>query len=119
MNLIFPESFPLLGATLADSAGGLPAPLWFIQFFKIVGFTLHVLMMNLWFVGLPAALAMFIIGGKSGRAWSRRFLQQLPTIVAFGINFGIVPLLFLQTAYYKAFYTGTVLMAWPWLMVLL
>ena len=71
MNLIFPESFPILGATLADSAGGLPAPLWFIQFFKIVGFTLHVLMMNLWFVGLPAALAMFIIGGKSGREWSR------------------------------------------------
>ncbi len=119
MNLIFPESFPLLGATLADSAGGLPAPLWFIQFFKIVGFTLHVLMMNLWFVGLPAALAMFIVGGTSGRAWSRRFFQQLPTIVAFGINFGIVPLLFLQTAYYKAFYTGTVLMAWPWLLVLL
>ncbi|MBR0238684.1 MAG: hypothetical protein IJQ39_11375, partial [Thermoguttaceae bacterium] len=83
------------------------------------GFTLHVLMMNLWFVGLPAALAMFIVGGTSGRAWSRRFFQQLPTIVAFGINFGIVPLLFLQTAYYKAFYTGTVLMAWPWLMVLL
>ncbi|MBR5710444.1 MAG: hypothetical protein IKX40_06775, partial [Thermoguttaceae bacterium] len=79
----------------------------------------HVLMMNLWFVGLPAALAMFIVGGTSGRAWSRRFFQQLPTIVAFGINFGIVPLLFLQTAYYKAFYTGTVLMAWPWLLVLL
>jgi hypothetical protein len=46
-------------------------------------------------------------------------MNQMPIIVALGINFGIVPLLFAQVAYYKVFYPATVLMAWPWLAVIL
>ena len=38
--------------------------------------------------------------------------------MALGINFGIVPLLFLQTTYYNAFYTATILTAWWWLAVI-
>ena len=30
----------------------LPAPLWFVQFFKVLGFTLHMVPMNLWYAGL-------------------------------------------------------------------
>jgi hypothetical protein len=44
--------------------------------------------------------------------------QQLPVMLALGINFGIVPLLFLQTTYYKAFYTATILTAWYWIAVI-
>jgi hypothetical protein len=43
---------------------------------------------------------------------------QLPVVMALGINFGIVPLLFLQTTYYKAFYTATILTAWYWIAVI-
>jgi hypothetical protein len=39
----------------------------------------------------------------------------MPIIVAVGINFGIVPLLFIQLAYYKVFYPATILMACFWL----
>ena len=45
-------------------------------------------------------------------------MQQMPIIVAFGINFGIVPLLFVQVAYSKVFYPATILMAWFWLAII-
>jgi hypothetical protein len=41
----------------------------------------------------------------------------MPILVALGINLGIVPLLFLQVGYYKAFYPATILMAWFWLAI--
>jgi hypothetical protein len=42
----------------------------------------------------------------------------MPIIVAYGINFGIIPLLFVQVAYYKVFYPSSILMAWPWLAII-
>jgi len=94
---------------------GVPAPFWFVQFFKCLGFTLHMVPMNLWFAGMPIALGLYLRGNPHARQFAARFLQQMPIIVAFGINLGIVPLLFIQLAYYKAFYTATILMAWFWL----
>jgi hypothetical protein len=45
-------------------------------------------------------------------------MTQMPIIIALGINFGIVPLLFTQVSYYKAFYPATILMAWPWFSII-
>ena len=42
----------------------------------------------------------------------------MPVVMALGINLGIVPLLFIQAAYYKVFYPSTILMAWHWLGIL-
>ena len=42
----------------------------------------------------------------------------MPVIVAVGINLGIVPLLFVQVAYYSVFYPATILMAWFWLAII-
>ena len=42
----------------------------------------------------------------------------MPVIVAVGVNLGIVPLLFVQLAYYKVFYPATILMAWFWLAII-
>ena len=55
---------------------------------------------------------------RAGRRFAGRLLQQMPIIVAFGINFGIVPLLFMQLAYYKVFYPATILMACFWLAII-
>ncbi len=103
--------------SLIDSTmtAGVPAPFWFVQFFKCLGFTLHMVPMNLWFAGMPIALWLYLRGNPSARQFATRLMQQMPIIVAFGINLGIVPLLFIQLAYYKAFYTATILMAWFWL----
>ncbi len=106
------------GALIAPSSPvGFPAPYWFLVLFKVLGFTLHVSLMNLWYAGPVIALILWFRGGFS-RALTNRLMKKMPIIVAYGINFGIVPLLFVQVAYYKVFYPSTILMAWPWLSVI-
>ncbi|WP_205006265.1 hypothetical protein, partial [Escherichia coli] len=51
--------------------------------------------------------------------WSARLLKQMPVIIALGVNFGIVPLLFTQVAYYRVFYPATILMAWPRFLIII
>lgn len=99
-------------------AANLPAPVWFVQFFKALGFALHAVPMNLWYAGLLIALWLHFRGSEHGRKFGSRLLQQMPVIVAFGINLGIVPLLFLQLAYNRVFYPATILMAWYWLAII-
>lgn len=101
-----------------QATAGTPAPIWFVQFFKVLGFTLHMVPMNLWYAGLLVALYLHLRGGKHGRRFGSRLLRQMPVIVAVGVNLGIVPLLFLQLAYYKVFYPATILMAWFWLAII-
>jgi len=95
-----------------------PAPFWFVQFFKVVGFVLHTIPMGIWFAGLPVVILCVLKNGKCSRFYARRMSAQLPVMMALGINFGIVPLLFLQTTYYKAFFTATILTAWYWLAII-
>lgn len=104
---------------LVDSASTapLPAPWWFVEFFKVLGFTLHLVPMHLWFAGLLVAMILRAGGGHHARTFSRRMAKQMPVLVAFGVNFGIVPLLFLQLAYYQFFYPATILMAWFWIAI--
>ena len=97
---------------------GIPAPLWFIEFFKVLGFTLHSIPMNLWYAGTIIAVVLLAFGGEYARQFGRRFLRQLPIIIALGVNLGVVPLLFTQLAYFKFFYPATILMAWFWLAVI-
>jgi hypothetical protein len=95
---------------------GYPAPYWFMALFKVLGFVLHMGPMNLWFAGI--LLAMLLRGrGEHARRFSDRLMNQMPIIIALGINFGIVPLLFTQVAYYRVFYPATILMAWYWFSV--
>ena len=98
--------------------GGLPAPVWFILLFKALGFTLHEVPMNLWYAGILVAIVLTVIGSEHGRRFSCRLMGQMPVIVALGINFGIVPLLFLQLGFARVFYPATILMAWTWLGVI-
>jgi hypothetical protein len=100
------------------SAGGIPAPFWFVEFFKVLGFTLHMVPMNLWYAGLLVGLWLHVRGNQHARRFAARLLQQMPVIVAVGVNLGIVPLLFVQLAYFKVFYPATILMAWFWLAII-
>ena len=100
------------------SPAGVPAPVWFVQFFKWLGFTLHAVPMNLWYAGLLVAIVLHLRRNEHARRFAARLLQQMPIIVAVGVNLGIVPLLFVQLAYYKFFYPATILMAWFWLAII-
>lgn len=102
-------------------ASGLPSPDWFVlfvQFFKVLGFTLHLVPMNLWYAGIMVALLLQLRGGDHGSRFASRLMKQMPVIVALGVNFGVVPLLFTQFAYYRVFYPATILMAWFWLAII-
>jgi hypothetical protein len=99
----FPEHFAL--------------PPWLILLFRIVGFALHASFMGLWYAGIPLALVWGRSQDLHARQLSKRLMTQMPIIVAFGINLGIVPLLFLQVGFGPIFYTATILMAWHWFAV--
>jgi hypothetical protein len=106
-------------ADLLDKWSGwvLPAPPWFIVMMKTVGFALHVVPMNLWYAGILVAMLLAVLGGEHGRRFSARLMRQMPVIIALGINFGIVALLFIQVGFGTVFYPATILMAWPWFLV--
>jgi hypothetical protein len=93
---------------------GLAVPVWILLALKIFGFFLHLLFMNLWVAGLPAAL--FFLRKKP--AIAEHLFHALPFFMAFGINAGIVPLLFLQVLYPQFFYPATILQAWFWFAVI-
>ncbi len=97
---------------------GYPAPYWFLITFKVLGFTLHMVPMHIWYAGVLLAMLLQWRGGEVGRQLSRRLMRPMPILIALGINFGIVPLLFTQVAYYKVFYPATILMAWPWVSII-
>ena len=101
-----------------STVGPIPAPFWFVSFFKTLGFVLHSIPMHLWLAGIPMALFFFLFGGPNAKTCSRRFFFQLPFFMAFGINLGIVPLLFVQVGYAWAFYPATILTAWHWFSVI-
>lgn len=96
---------------------GVPAPFWLVEALKVLGFSLHMVPMNLWYAGLLVAVWLHWRSAGPGSRFGARLLDQLPVLVAFGINFGIVPLLFLQVAYNRLFYPATILMAWFWMAV--
>lgn len=98
---------------------GYPAPYWFLVTFKVLGFTLHIVPLHLWFAGILLAMALARWGSTEAQRWSARLMRQMPVLVALGINFGIVPLLFTQVAYYRVFYPATILMAWPWFSIII
>lgn len=93
---------------------GLPASPTVLVGLKVSGFWLHMIFMNLWLAGVP--LALFL--RRTRPAVSRRLLGAMPFFMAFGINAGIVPLLFIQVLYPEGFYTATILQAWFWFAVI-
>lgn len=86
--------------------------LWF-QVLLLLTFVLHLLLMNL------------ILGGSLLTVWESVFRKRpmeaagsLPTLIALTINLGVPPLLFVQVLFGKLFYTSSLVMAVPWILVI-
>jgi hypothetical protein len=93
---------------------GLPIAAPWLLGLKVFGFVLHMVFMNLWVAGLPVALCL----NRRRKIVANRLFKAMPFFVAFGINAGIVPLLFLQTLYPHFFYPATILQAWFWFIII-
>jgi hypothetical protein len=95
-----------------------PSPLWLVELLLHVTFTLHVLAMNLLVGGAMIAVVEQRRATEASRRLAGDLRRLLPTVTAFTVTFGVAPLLFLQTLYGHLFYTSSVLMAWPWFLVI-
>ncbi len=98
----------------------LPAPYWLFKTLLLVTFLLHIIAMNFMLGGaFLAVVARFTSRGKHFR--NRIFLdlgKKIPVFLAATITIGIAPLLFVQAIYGQYFYTSTILIAWPWFLLL-
>jgi hypothetical protein len=109
------------GGTAMDAAQLIPIPDvlqvpwgWF-QVLLTVTFFLHLVVMN---VLLGCSIITFFrhAAGKSSDV-NKAIAGKLPLTVAFAINFGVAPLLFLQVIYGHFMYASSVLMAVYWLSI--
>ena len=103
METFIPETSPL----------PLQAPSMFIWVLLVVTFWLHFLSVQMLLGGMIITITE-IFSGKP-REQFMEGLKRLPVIMAFVINLGIPPLLFLQLLYAQFFYTSSVIMGIPWI----
>jgi len=99
-----------------------PGPLWLLMTLLILGFFLHVIPMNIALGGGLVSGVLMLQNAGDPNAYSARMAQSLmmslPVFISFAITQGIVPLLFLQLIYGPLYYTSSIIMAWPWLLLL-
>lgn len=89
---------------------------WF-QFLLLLTFPLHLLAMNAMLGGLAIAIVQHIHGGKVQKQLAHRIGVALPLVIAFVVNFGVAPLLFVQVLYGQFIYSSSILMGTFWLLI--
>lgn len=98
----------------------LPAPFWVFKLLLVVTFLLHILAMNFMLGG--GVLAAFARWRGRQDENARRLFEEvsknIPSLLAATITLGIAPLLFLQVLYGQFFYTSSVIVGWPWFLVI-
>ena len=101
---------------LVPVADAIPVSWGWLYFFLILTFVLHLLFMN---VMLGSAIMAFVGDLRKTDAWlSRDISKKLPYTIAFTVNLGVAPFLFLQVLYGQFIYVSSVLMAVYWLSVI-
>jgi hypothetical protein len=104
----------------APDPNPLPAPYWVFKLLLVVTFVLHILAMNSMLGGAVLAVAAKARTRKDKYAGRLFFdiAKKLPALLPATITLGVAPLLFVQVLYGQYFYTSSVIVAWPWLLVL-
>ena len=97
----------------------LPGPAWLFHVLWLVTFAVHVVGVNVVLgSSILGTIASFDLDRAFGRGVARFFAEVNTWAISLTITFGIAPLLFLQVLYGQFFYTSSILMAWPWFLVL-
>jgi len=89
---------------------------WF-QFLLLLTFPLHLLAMNAMLGGLAIGIVQHFKGGEVQKKLAHRIAIALPLVIAFVVNFGVAPLLFLQVLYGQFVYSSAVLMGIFWISI--
>lgn len=105
-------------ASLIPVADTLTAPNGWFQFFLMLTFPLHLFAMNALLGAGMVTLISHLHPGRAYRDLSHELAKVLPFLVAFTVNLGVAPLLFVNVIYGHLLYTSTVLMGVFWLAVI-
>ncbi|MEZ4528001.1 MAG: hypothetical protein R2941_18980 [Desulfobacterales bacterium] len=104
---------------LVPLAEPVPAEWGWFKLFLILGFAVHILLVNI-VIGVSVISLFASFGRKKTLAPVRRDLDQKLTVVfALAVNFGVLPFLFLQVLYGQFVYVSSQLMAVYWLSAVL
>ncbi|MDH3360536.1 MAG: hypothetical protein OEL55_06660, partial [Desulfobulbaceae bacterium] len=105
-------------AALIPTPDTIPVAWGWFQFLLMLTFVLHLLLMNAMLGGGIIALITHLIKPKGSPVICQQMAHKLTYLIAFAVNFGVAPLLFLQVIYGHFFYTSSVLMARHWLTII-
>ncbi len=100
---------------LIPAADALPVAWGWLYFLLILTFVLHLLFMNVMLGSAIMALIGDIRNKDQDSKISKDISTKLPYTIAFTINLGVAPFLFLQVLYGQFIYVSSVLMAVYWL----
>jgi hypothetical protein len=98
----------------------LPAPYWVFKLLLVLTFYLHILAMNAMLGGAVLALSAKW-RSRAPQLGNRMFwdvANKLPSLLPATITLGVAPLLFVQVLYGQFIYTSSIIVAWPWFLVL-
>lgn len=105
-------------AALVPTPDAIPVPWGWLYVLLMLTFLLHVMVMNAMLGGGIISLISLIRGGEQNRLLSREFSFKWPYTIAFAVNMGVAPLLFVQVIYGHFMYTSSVMMAVWWLSII-
>ena len=109
---------PMDPSALIPTPDTLPVSWGWFQFLLIITLFLHLILMNVMLGSGIIALVNHFRDGDDSLPLTREISKKLPFAIAFTVNFGIAPLLFVQVLYGNFLYTSSVLMANLWLFVI-
>ncbi|MBC2744988.1 MAG: hypothetical protein HGJ93_18695 [Desulfosarcina sp.] len=102
-------------AFLVPAPDPIPIPWMWLQGLLLATFVLHLLFMNAMLgTGIIALVAMFR-RRASDLPVAKAISTTLPTLIAFTVNTGVAPLLFIHVLYGQFIFTSSILMAIWWL----
>jgi hypothetical protein len=96
----------------------IPAPWEFFQLLLILTFFAHLVFMNAMLGSAMIALVREMRAKPADPPPCRDIASILPYTIAFAVNFGVAPLLFLQVLYGHFIYTSSILMGAYWLSII-
>ncbi len=105
-------------AQLIPTPDTIPAPWGFFQFLLILTFFAHLLFMNAMLGTAMIALVREMRTKPTDPPPCLDIASKLPYTIAFAVNFGVAPLLFLQVLYGHFIYTSSILMGAYWLSII-
>lgn len=105
-------------AALIPTPDALPVAWGWFQLLLLPTFFLHILLMNVMLGAAFIALVSHLRAPADVTPCTAEISQKLPFTIAFAVNFGVAPLLFVQVLYGHYIYVSSLLMAVYWLSIM-